>query len=241
MEKTNKTKKQIPMWLGILAKSVEWIIIFVLVGCMLVLFSQKICGETPSLFGYSIYTVVTDSMEPTYNVGDVIVSKNIKNPTKESVKKGDVIVFIAPHGFDAQGKLEGKTVTHRIIEGPFEKEDGEIYVKTKGDNPLSLEDRVDIPLDNIKGVAKGSSSFITKLVSFINKWYGFVTIIVAPLIIVLALQIRVLFKEKEQANNKIIEEEKKRQLEKIKEEQKQKEEEIKKKAIEEYLEKQKKE
>lgn len=227
-------KKKIPVWVVVAFKSIEWCLIILLVGCMLTLFSQKICGETPSLFGYSIYTVVTDSMEPTYKVGDVILCKNIKKVEPSDIKEKDVVVFIAPHGFDVEGRLEGKIVTHRVEKAPFlNEENGEYYIRTKGDNALS-QDRVAVPLDNIKGVVKAKSGGITKLVGFLSKWYGFVLVIVTPLVIILFLQIRVLMKEKEREQQKLIELKKQEEIEKFKKEQL--ESEIKKKAIQEYLE-----
>ena len=50
----SKTKKQMPKWLDITLKVIEWTLIIVIVSCMLVLLSQKITGNTPELFGYSM-------------------------------------------------------------------------------------------------------------------------------------------------------------------------------------------
>ena len=50
-----------------------------------------------SIFGYRAYIVLTGSMEPHYNMGDMIV---IKEQPKENIKEGDVINYISENGKD---------------------------------------------------------------------------------------------------------------------------------------------
>ena len=230
----SKKKIVIPRWLEITLKVIEWAIILFIVGCFLTLVAQRMVGETPSLFGYTTYTVLTDSMEPTYNVGDVVVCKRIKNITKDDLAVGDVISFIAPKGFNNNDSLVGHTITHRIWEGPYYDEDaGEWYVKTIGDNVAAVQDTVPIPLENVQGIVIGSSPFISKLANFLSKWYGFVVLIVIPLLGVLLWQVFVIAKEgarqrmEEEKNNQLLMIERQVQLDL--------EEEIKKKAVEEYI------
>ena len=235
---SDKAKRIKPKWLDITFKVIEWTLIIFIVVCMLSLLAQKITGNTPQLFGYSTYTVVTDSMEGTYDVGDVVLCKRIKDTLKyqeqTGFKKGDVIAFKAPANFDKNNRLQGYTVTHRIITAPYydEEKDG-WFVETQGDAAL-MPDRVPIPLENIQGIVVGSNKFITGLFGFIGKWYGFVIIIVVPLIVILAWQILVLAKSKSKERLEQINQEKARTIKEIEEEHNQKIEEIKKKAIEEY-------
>ena len=233
-----KTKKRMPKWLNVTFKVIEWTLILFIVGCMLSLLAQKLTGNTPELFGYSTYTVVTDSMEGTYDVGDVVLCKRTKDPMKyqeeTGFKEGDVIAFIAPANFDKNNKLQGYTVTHRIITAPYydEEKDG-WYVETKGDAAL-MPDRVPIPIENIQGIVVGSNKFVTNLFGFIGKWYGFVVVIVVPLLVILVWQIVVLIKEKSKERLELVKQENTNTLKQIEEEHNQKVEEIKKKAIEEY-------
>ena len=229
-----KKKITIPRWLEITIKVVEWSVILFIVGCLLTLVAQRMVGETPSLFGYTSYTVLTNSMEPTYNVGDVVICKRIKEVTKDDLEVGDVISFIAPKGFNDNDALVGHTITHRIWKGPYLNEkDGKWYVGTVGDNVAAVQDTVPIPLENVQGVVIGASPFISKLAGFLSKWYGFVILIVVPLLLVLIWQVIVIAK---QGTKERIEEEQKNQLLMIERQvQKDLEEEIKKKAVEEYL------
>jgi len=235
---SDKAKKSMPKWLDVTLRVIEWTLILFIVGCMLVLLSQRMTGKTPELFGYSTYTVVTNSMEGTYDVGDVVVCKRIKDTLKyqeqTGFEEGDVIAFIAPANFDKQNKLQGYTVTHRIITAPYYDEEKETwYVETKGDAALE-KDNVPIPIENIQGIIVGSNKSISKVVGFLTKWYGFVTVIVVPLMLILIWQVVILIREKARSSIDKIEQEKVRSLKEIEEEHNQKVEEIKKKAIEEY-------
>ena len=234
---SSKTKKM-PKWLDVTLRVIEWTLIIFIVICMLVLLSQKITGNTPELFGYSTYTVVTDSMKGTYDVGDVVLCKRIKDTLgymkDTGFRNGEVIAFIAPHGFDQGGKLQGHTVTHRIIEEPFYDKDTDTwYVRTKGDNAID-QDRVPIPVENIQGIIVGTNKGITNVVKFITKWYGFLTIVIVPLTLILIWQIAVLIKAKTKEKQDELEKEKKVELKKMEQEKLAKLEEIKAKAIEEY-------
>ena len=74
-----------------------------------------------SFFGYKQYIVMTGSMQPSYNIGDLIFEKEI---AKEDIKLNDVITYSLESGQD--------TVTHRVID--IIEENGETYYQFKGDN-----------------------------------------------------------------------------------------------------------
>ena len=65
--------------------------------------------------------VVSRSMEPTLNVGDLVV---IKGVSIDEVKVGDIIVYYNP--------LSRILVVHRVID--IQEDDGRILLYTKGDN-----------------------------------------------------------------------------------------------------------
>lgn len=214
-------------------KVIEWALIIFITGCLLLIMTQLMFHEEPSLFGYNMYTVLTDSMQGTIDKGSVIICEKLDEDEKLKLVEGDIITFIAPKGFERTGLLTGKNVTHRIVKGPFLGEDEKWYVHTKGDNAQD-EDLVDIPLENIKAKVVLTTTFVTKLMTFIGHWYGFLIVIVIPLLGILIWQILSLVKAKENEDKKKIEEEKQLEIEKINKEQ-ERIEEIKKKAIEEYI------
>ena len=75
-------------------------------------------NKTPSFWGIKTYVIISGSMEPSLNIGDIVVAKETKN----ELNKGDIICF-------RQGQ---SIITHRIIEIISENETTEY--KTKGDN-----------------------------------------------------------------------------------------------------------
>ena len=67
-------------------------------------------SKVVSVAGYSVMSVLTGSMEPNYNVGDIVI---VKKTNTDELKEKDVITF-----YSKEADMEGQIVTHRIID-PF--------------------------------------------------------------------------------------------------------------------------
>ncbi len=102
------------------------VLFIILCGILTSVLIAKSSGQTPAILGYQLYVVQSGSMEPTFNVGSVILSKIPKDASK--LKKGDVVTFTN----------ESTTITHRIV--AVINENGVVKYKTKGDNPQNSED-----------------------------------------------------------------------------------------------------
>ncbi|MCD8195420.1 MAG: signal peptidase I, partial [Coprobacillus sp.] len=72
-------------------------------------------NQMPTVFGYSVASVGSGSMEPTINTGDVIVNKKC-----DQYEVDDIITFYS--------EAESRYITHRIVDI---NEDGSF--KTQGD------------------------------------------------------------------------------------------------------------
>ena len=90
-----------------------------------------------SILGFRQYVVATGSMEPEYNIGDVII---IREKPEEEIKIGDIINYTSENGID--------TITHRVVD--IIQKDGQTYYKTKGDNNNS-EDSELVKYSQVKG------------------------------------------------------------------------------------------
>ena len=90
-----------------------------------------------SILGFRQYIVATGSMEPKYNVGDLII---IKETPEEEIKIGDIINYISENGAD--------TITHRVTD--IIEKDGQTYYQTKGDNN-NTEDPELVKYRQVKG------------------------------------------------------------------------------------------
>lgn len=101
-----------------------WVLIIVLAFTLIVFVTTRIQGNTPSVFGYSIYRISSGSMEPELMIGDVILDKVVNDESEISV--GDVITFEGGSQFD------NLIVTHKVIKAPYVDEDCNIMLQTKG-------------------------------------------------------------------------------------------------------------
>ena len=87
---------------------------------------QRINGNK-SIFGYRLFTVVTPSMEPIYNVNDVVIVRDIKY---NDVKIGDDVAYLGKIG-----NLSGKIITHRVIDIDNSSSYGKVFT-TRGVNNM---------------------------------------------------------------------------------------------------------
>lgn len=100
--------------------------------------------EVPDVGGMLPLIVLTDSMYPVIESGDLIIC-HTEEP--ENIQTGDVIAFFDPAG-------NGTTiVTHRVLE--VTKQAGQIAWRTKGDNN-NTEDRLSVTADKLVAVYGGT-------------------------------------------------------------------------------------
>ena len=84
----------------------------------------RIQGKTPELFGHQIFRISSSSMEPKLKVGDIILSKRVKDITQ--LKVDDVITYNGE-----VGSYAGKTITHAVAVEPYKFGDF-YYLQTYG-------------------------------------------------------------------------------------------------------------
>lgn len=112
---------------------------FVIVTLLLLSFSvviSNIKGQQPEILGYKFYSVLSGSMDPTIETGDLIMVKDI---SPEDIEVGDVITY--------ESSANNKITTHRVTN--IVQED-KIKFKTKGD-ANNVEDTNLVEAENIKG------------------------------------------------------------------------------------------
>lgn len=142
----------------------------ILVGALLFSFSTS---PDKALFGYRYYTILTPSMSPTYNVGDMIFVQ-LKGP--EDINEGDVITFNPSQDSDAY-------LTHRVTEKIVDYQGtGVTCFRTRGDANDS-EDSFLIESDRVIGTVNFGIPYLGFVVRFIQlRWY-----IVLPIVIMVAV------------------------------------------------------
>ena len=104
--------------------NILYTLLFILVVLMLlVVVMQRATNNTIAIGGFRMFSVATGSMIPVYEVGDVLVSKEIDG---EDIKVGDDLIYQGK-----KGSFAGKIVTHRVI-SIEKKEDGNYKIITQG-------------------------------------------------------------------------------------------------------------
>lgn len=142
-----------------------------IINCTLIVKSYVNSDEVPSVGGIFPMIVLTDSMYPVIQSGDLIICHTAE---AEEIENGDVIVFYDPMG-------NGTTVvTHRVLE--VMEEGGEISFRTKGDNN-NAEDQVAVPADKLLGTYEKRIPGAGNIAMFMQTTTGLILCCVCPIIL----------------------------------------------------------
>ena len=163
-------------------KVIVWIFVLLVIFVILV---QRIFNNQVSIGSYRMFTVVTGSMDPVYNVGEVVVSKEVDPST---IKKGDDVVYLGE-----KNDFKDKIVTHRVIK--IEKKDNEYYFTTKG-IANDYSDPV-ISSNQIYGKVVYKPVVLSFLSGILNTKLGFYLLIFVPVAFLIFLEILDYIKRKE--------------------------------------------
>lgn len=218
-----ETKSKAKKVLSIVANVLVWaFVVFSIVVTVMVLSAQSNEDGVPELFGKSMITIISDSMSPTFEKGDLILidklvgSDGVLDRVTE-LEVGTIITFWSAEDINRDGQ-KNDINTHRIVE----KVNGGF--KTQGDK-FDVPDKDIVYYNDVIGVAHEDARIpgVGAVIGFLQSSLGFFLCIVLPLIIFFLYElynfIKVLLEEKA----------KKAPV------SKETEEEIKRRAIEEYL------
>lgn len=173
---------------GILRKVIKGIIYTFLVLFVAIVLIQKFSNNSISLFNYRMFNVLTGSMEPKYNVGDVLLCKSVDVAT---LKVGDDITYLG-----TEGSYAGKIVTHRIVK--IEKDDdGKFLFYTQGLSN-SIKDPV-VKESQIYGKIVKNMTLLSYIHRLISTPGGFYLCIFVPLMILIGSEIIITLVERFEA------------------------------------------
>ena len=163
---------------------------FILVVCM-----QRFSNNKLSFFNFRMFTVVSQSMTPKYDIGDVLISKET-DPSK--IEEGDVISYLG-----GIGDFSGKVITHRVIASE-KREDGKYYFRTKGDANI-VEDPI-VTEDQLYGVVVYKSLILSLVYRIVGTKIGFYLFIIIPILFIIGSEIITSLLEKEDERRKKLKE-----------------------------------
>ena len=156
----------------IVFKILYQILIILCVIMTVIIVMQKVTDSNKTIFGYRIFRVITGSMEPEYDIGQVVISKEIP---PEDIEVGDDIVYLGTYG-----DYSGKIIMHEVV-GIDKDENNNLNFHAKGLHNLSIEDP-QIKPNQIFGVVIFKSGILTKLYDLATSIYSsfiIITILVA--------------------------------------------------------------
>lgn len=133
-----------------------------------------------SVGGYSVFRVVTGSMEPTIHTGSILINQKTDI---EEIKKDDIVCFWAKNA-----DIRGSIITHRVTE-VMEDESGRIYLETRGDANLAADPYYADSTNLIGRVTwhSGKENVLTNMLSFLSGKIGFFACIVFPILLIAGL------------------------------------------------------
>lgn len=158
---------------SILSKILTILILFI----SIIIVVQKVTNNEEAFLGFRMFRVQTGSMIPKYQIGDVILVKEVD---PDSIQIGNDVTYEGK-----TGAMKGLIVTHRVID--IEEVDGKRIFHTKG-IANNLEDPV-ISEDQINGVVQTKMYIISLICMLFNNKYVFYFCGILPLTIYVAFRI----------------------------------------------------
>lgn len=152
---------------------ITWIFLILLIALVVMMFTARLSGRSPSVFGFHVFRVSSDSMEPTLVRGDVIL---VKESAADEIKNGDIITYKS-----REGLMAGEMITHRVVEEP-DTTGGVYHYQTMGDAVGAPLDPV-ITYDQVEGRFLCKLPLIDKLYSFFFTPFGLIAFIVLILVL----------------------------------------------------------
>lgn len=169
--------KALKRGLTILVSIALWAVILLAALFAFTTLATKNNNQVASLAGFTPLSVVSDSMAPTFNAGDLII---IRKCDPSTLQEGDIITF------HAIINNEYALNTHRISQ--IQDQNGVRSYVTKGDNN-AIEDIHMISDGDIVGQYVGKLPGFGKIVEFLSSSTGFLLVIVLPLLIFFIYQV----------------------------------------------------
>ena len=166
--------------------NIIYVIIFIIVLLLLIMvIFQRTSNNEMAIGGYRIFVVATGSMVPEYNVGDVLLSKEV-DPSE--LKEGDNIAYKG-----AIGSFDGKIITHKIKK--IEKEGKNYKIITQGVANTGEDPEID--QTQILGKITYKIVILSWFEKIVSNNYAFYCIIFIPIALLIFKQFRSFMSEED--------------------------------------------
>ena len=163
-------------------KVIVWIFVILIV---LVIGVQRLFNNQVSIGSYRMFTIVTGSMMPEYEVYDVII---VKEEDPKDIQVGDDLTYLGK-----VGDYKDKVITHRVKK--IRQENGVYYFTTQGTANNTPDP--EIREDQSYGTVVYRPAVLSFLRRILNNSYGLYFLVLVPIAILIFLEILDYIKEKE--------------------------------------------
>ncbi len=164
--------------LNLIGNILYTLLVLLVVLILITVVLQRASNNNLSLGGYRIFNIVTGSMQPKYEVGDVLVSKTI---SPSEIKKEDDITYLGK-----EGDFAGKIVTHQVID--IENENGNYKFHTKG--LANTEEDPIVGQDQVVGKIIYKVKTLSVISKIIQNLYSLYFVIFIPVALLIFIEIR---------------------------------------------------
>ena len=150
---------------------------YIILNILIILFIINLIlsfEENTHIFGIYMFNIVSESMEPTLKINDVVV---VKKCEATQLQKGDIITF----------QQDGRTISHRILD--ITKDKNIIKFRTKGDNN-EIPDSDLVPESQVYGKVVFSIKKIGNIISYIQNIRGLINIVFFVIIVYILVSLR---------------------------------------------------
>ena len=178
-------KKSAKRIFNLIWKIIYYFIIIICILLILVIFMQRVTNSNNAVGGVRLFRVISGSMVPQYDVGQVVICKNVD---VSELKEGDTIVYIGN-----TGEYNGKIIMHNIVSIRTD-ENGKIIITTQG--IYNTVGDPEITEEQIYGKVIAKARILTILDDLSNNIYTFFVIIIV-LVLNVFISWRKPFDEKE--------------------------------------------
>lgn len=150
---------------------------YIMLNILIILFIINLIlsfEENTHIFGIYMFNIVSESMEPTLEVNDVVV---VKKCEPEQLQKGDIITF----------GQEERTISHRIVD--IAKTQNIIKFETKGDNN-QISDPDLVEARQVYGKVLFRIKKVGNIITYIQNVRGFINIAIFAIIVYILVSLR---------------------------------------------------
>lgn len=171
---------------SLIGKVVSWAVFVVLLIAAAFLLYYYIATKIYAAKGpgyepkFSIYTIISGSMEPKIKVKDTVINVRVDKPT--DIVVGDIITFVSTSLLSP-----GTTITHRVI-GITKDENGNICYQTKGDNN-PIADQACAKYHNVIGKVILKIPQLGQIQFFLASKAGWLLCIIIPALVIICRDI----------------------------------------------------